>query len=94
MKQRTVTFITGAGVTAPAMAFAVGVAVHSGVEETKCLQATMEPCSATDLLAVEPDMPVENGGSIPMQGTPVSITSSNPNSGTTVTLGRVVFWQT
>ena len=64
MKQRTATFITRTGVAVPAVAVVLTGAVQSGVDETKCLQATMEPCPATNLLGAEPDMPVENGAPV------------------------------
>jgi hypothetical protein len=90
MKEKTVKWITTAAVAAPAAVFGAGSAVQSGVDETRCLQRTLEPCPATNLLVPEPDMPIKNssGGSIPMQ------TVSNSSGAATVTLGRVVYWQT
>ena len=81
MKQATAKCITRTGVAAPAVAVVLTGAVQSGVDGIKCLQATKEPCPATDLLAAEPDMPVENGLPVRVQvvddyynGTTVSIT--------------------
>jgi hypothetical protein len=66
MKETTVKLMTTAAVVTPAMWFAAEGAVQIGVEGTKCLKETMEPCPATDLLAVDPDMPVETGGGEPV----------------------------
>jgi hypothetical protein len=83
MKEKTVKLIAAAAALTPAAAFAAAGAVQSGVEGTKCLRETLQPCPATDLLAVEPDMPIENGGPVPVR-VPIALISS----GTTVSIAN------
>jgi hypothetical protein len=85
MKQDAAKLLTTAAALAPAAAMLAAGAVQSGVERTKCLRETMEPCPATDLMAVEPDMPVENSGTIPMPATVII-------SGST-SVARTITWQ-
>jgi hypothetical protein len=82
MKQKTAKFIT-VGALTPAAVFVAAGAVQSGVEGTKCLRETMEPYPATNLLAAEPDMPIENGGPVPVR-VPIALVSS----GTTVSIAN------
>jgi hypothetical protein len=88
MKEETVKWITTAGLLVPAAGLAVVSTVQSGIDGTRCLKNTVEPCPATDLLTPDQDVPVKHGG-----GSMVVVSTLNSRTATTI-LGPLVYWKT
>jgi hypothetical protein len=96
MKQSTVKLLTTAVVFTPAAALVAQGAIESGIDRTECLVETLAPCPTNDVLAVEPDMPIDDGGgTIPIRA---SVAFVSTNTGSAVAsdggiIGTRLYWR-